>query len=73
MFLFSLGSDTVVFDYIQFSKFHTYNGDDTLPDTVVFDYIQFSKFLFSVPFLFTDSAFFIFSVNYDNKIVHQRA
>jgi len=23
--------DTVVFDYIQFSKFHTHNGDDTLP------------------------------------------
>jgi len=23
--------DTVVFDYIQFSKFHTNNGDDTLP------------------------------------------
>ena len=21
--------DTVVFDYIQFSKFHTHNGDDT--------------------------------------------
>jgi len=23
--------DTIVFDYIQFSKFHTHNGDDTLP------------------------------------------
>jgi len=23
--------DTAVFDYIQFSKFHTHNGDDTLP------------------------------------------
>ena len=23
--------DTVVFDYIPFSKFHTQNGDDTLP------------------------------------------
>jgi len=23
--------DTVVFDYIQFSKFHTHNGDDTFP------------------------------------------
>jgi len=23
--------DTVVFDCIQFSKFHTHNGDDTLP------------------------------------------
>jgi hypothetical protein len=23
--------DTVVFDYIPFSKFHTHNGDDTLP------------------------------------------
>jgi len=23
--------DTVVFDYIQFSKFHTHNGDDTIP------------------------------------------
>jgi len=23
--------DTVVFDYIKFSKFHTHNGDDTLP------------------------------------------
>jgi len=23
--------DTVVFDYIQFSKFHTHNGDGTLP------------------------------------------
>jgi len=23
--------DTVVFHYIQFSKFHTHNGDDTLP------------------------------------------
>jgi len=25
--------DTVVFDYIQFSKFHTSNGNDTLPRT----------------------------------------
>ena len=23
--------DTVVFDYVPFSKFHTHNGDDTLP------------------------------------------
>jgi len=23
--------NTVVFDYIQFCKFHTHNGDDTLP------------------------------------------
>jgi len=23
--------DKVLFDYIQFSKFHTHNGDDTLP------------------------------------------
>ena len=23
--------DTVVLDYIQFSNFHTHNGDDTLP------------------------------------------
>jgi len=22
---------TIVFDYIEFSKFHTQNGDDTLP------------------------------------------
>jgi len=28
--------DTVVFDYIQFSKFHTHNGDDTLPRFKVF-------------------------------------
>jgi len=26
----------VVFDYIQFSKFHTHNGDDTLPRLMVF-------------------------------------
>jgi len=26
--------DTVVFDYIQFSKFHTHNGGDTLPRSV---------------------------------------
>jgi len=25
-------SDTVVLDYIQFSKFHTHNGDDSLPE-----------------------------------------
>jgi len=24
-------NDTVVFDYIQFSNFHTHNADDTLP------------------------------------------
>ena len=23
--------DTVVFDYLPFSKFHTHNGDDTIP------------------------------------------
>jgi len=23
--------DTILFDYIQFSNFHTHNGDDTLP------------------------------------------
>ena len=27
--------DTVVFDYIQFSKFHTHSGDDTLPKLIL--------------------------------------
>ena len=31
--------DTVVFDYKQFSKFHTHNGDDTLPR---FSYLKYS-------------------------------
>jgi len=26
--------DTVVFDYLPFSKFHTHNGDDTIPREV---------------------------------------
>jgi len=35
--------DTVVFDYISFSKFHTHNGDDALPRLIflVFQIYQF--------------------------------
>jgi len=28
--------DTVVFDYMPFSKFHAHNGDDTLPGLILF-------------------------------------
>ena len=34
--------DTVVFDYIQFSKFHTHIGDDTLPRSQ--NYIRYLVF-----------------------------
>jgi len=30
----SRGRKTVVFNYIKFSKFHTHNGDDTIPRRV---------------------------------------
>jgi len=36
--------DTVIFDYILFSKFHTHNGDDSLPSIV--DLLR-SSFIFS--------------------------
>ena len=32
--------DTAVFDYVPFSKFHTHNGDDTIPTGLLNDRVK---------------------------------